>query len=66
MVGPIIGAVVVNILTEILRFAVEYRMVIWAILIILMMWFKPQGLVSIGSSIAAKVQKLRNKPKRSH
>ena len=61
MVGPIIGAVVVNLTTEFLRFASFYRMLIYSALIIVMMWFKPHGLVSIGSDIVAWVSKLRKK-----
>ena len=44
LIGPIIGAVVVNLLTELLRAALEYRMLIYSALIILTMWLQPQGL----------------------
>lgn len=55
-IGPIIGAVVVNLLTEILRFAVQYRFVIYAVLIIIMMWFRPEGLISIIYSIIDRIK----------
>ena len=57
LIGPIIGAVVVNLLTEILRFAVQFRFVIYAILIIVMMWFRPDGLISIITSIINRINK---------
>ena len=45
LIGPIIGAAIINTITEAFRFVAEYRMVIYAILIIAMMWIKPQGLM---------------------
>lgn len=57
LIGPIIGAVFVSVLTEILRFAIQYRFVVYAILIIIMMWYKPNGLISIINSIFDKFKK---------
>lgn len=45
LAGPIAGAVVVNLVSEAFRFAAEYRQVLYAIIIIVMMWFRPQGLI---------------------
>ncbi|MEG0272840.1 MAG: branched-chain amino acid ABC transporter permease [Hydrogenoanaerobacterium sp.] len=65
LVGPIIGTVIVNILTELFRFAEQYRMVFYAILIILMMWCRPQGLVGASNSILAGNRQRSWKIKRS-
>jgi branched-chain amino acid transport system permease protein len=51
LVGPLVGSVVVNLLTEVFRFAQEFRMVLYALLIILMMWIRPQGLAGASKSI---------------
>lgn len=53
LVGPIVGAVMVNTITEVFRFASEYRLVIYAVLIIAMMWFRPQGLAGASNSVLA-------------
>jgi len=63
LVGPVAGSIVVNLLTELLRPVSEYRLVAYAILIIAMMWLRPQGLFGASKSILAgrkidkKVQK---------
>jgi branched-chain amino acid transport system permease protein len=45
LLGPIIGALVINGITEVFRSALQYRMLFYSALIILMMWLRPQGLV---------------------
>lgn len=45
LLGPIVGALAVNLLTELFRSALQYRMLIYSGLIIVMMWLRPQGLV---------------------
>lgn len=47
MVGVIIAAVVLTILPELLREVAEYRMIIYALLLIIMMLLRPQGLFGI-------------------
>lgn len=61
LIGPIVGATLVNFLTEALRPIAEYRLVAYAVLIILMMWLRPQGLVGASNSILAggKIRKAR-------
>ena len=44
LVGPIIGAIVIKLITELFRSALQYRMLIYSALIIVMMWVRPQGL----------------------
>lgn len=51
LAGPIVGAVVINIITEAFRFLSEYRMVIYALLIIAMMWLRPQGIAGSSDSV---------------
>lgn len=53
LLGPIVGAALVNVLTEFLREFGEWRMVAYALLIILMMWVRPQGLAGAKDSILA-------------
>lgn len=53
LVGPIVGSVIVNYLTEALRPIGQWRMVAYALLIILMMWWRPQGLAGSSKSIVA-------------
>ncbi|HIR84042.1 MAG TPA: branched-chain amino acid ABC transporter permease [Candidatus Galloscillospira excrementavium] len=45
LLGPIVGSVVANLITELFRSALQYRMLLYSALIILMMWLRPQGLV---------------------
>ena len=53
LVGPLVGSVVVNGLTEVLRPIGVWRFVMYAALIIVMMWFRPQGLMGASNSILA-------------
>lgn len=63
LVGPIVGSTVVTILTESLRFLGYWRYVIYAVIIIVMMWVRPQGLVGASNSVLAGGQ-LRRKASR--
>ena len=53
---------IVTILTEALRFLENWRYVIYAFIIILMMWVRPQGLMGASDSILAggEIQKKDN------
>ena len=53
LVGPVVGSVVVNLLTEGLRSIGQWRMVAYGLLIIVMMWWRPQGLAGASDSILA-------------
>ena len=53
LIGPVVGSVIVNLLTEVLRPVSQYRLVVYSVLIILMMWLRPQGLVGASNSILA-------------
>lgn len=51
LLGPILGATIVTYLTEALRFLNEWRFVIYAVIIIAMMWVRPQGIAGASDSI---------------
>ncbi len=53
LVGPILGSIVTNSITEVFRFASQYRLVLYAILIILTMWIRPQGIAGASDSVVA-------------
>ena len=57
LVGPLLGAALVNTITEVFRFASDYRMVLYAVLIIIMMWFRPQGIFGVKNSVLAGKKK---------
>jgi branched-chain amino acid transport system permease protein len=63
LVGPVVGAVIVNFLTEWLRPIGAWRMVAYAALIILIMWLRPQGLVGASDSILAERGFRKKRPK---
>lgn len=54
LAGPAVGAIILTFLTEALREFGQWRMVVYAILIIGMMWVRPQGLVGAKDSILAQ------------
>jgi len=53
LIGPIVGSLIVNFLTETLRPIGSWRLVAYALLIIVMMWVRPQGLAGASDSIVA-------------
>ncbi|MDO4261442.1 MAG: branched-chain amino acid ABC transporter permease [Eubacteriales bacterium] len=53
MTGPMLGSLVINLVTEAFRFASDFRLVAYAVLIIVMMWVRPQGLAGASNSILA-------------
>ncbi|MBP1759293.1 MAG: ABC-type branched-chain amino acid transport system, permease component [Firmicutes bacterium] len=46
IIGPIVGALLLTMLPELLRSASEYRLMIYGALMVAMMAFRPQGLIS--------------------
>lgn len=46
LLGPIAGVLSINLLSEAFRVVEEYRLAIYSIAIIAMMWARPQGLIS--------------------
>lgn len=59
LIGPIVGAFVINAFTEGFRFASDWRMVMYAMLIIIMMWVRPQGLFGAKDSVIAGQSAIR-------
>jgi len=51
LIGPIVGSAIITTITEALRFAADYRMVVYAVMIIAMMWIRPQGLIGVSDSM---------------
>ena len=51
LVGPIIGAGVVTFILEMMRFAPEWRFIIWSILLICILLYEPRGLAGIYARI---------------
>ncbi|MDF2634015.1 MAG: ABC-type transporter, integral rane subunit [Pelosinus sp.] len=44
--GPLLGSLILTLLPEVLRFATEYREMIYGGILVIMMAFRPQGLIS--------------------
>lgn len=53
LTGPVVGSVIVNVLNEVLRPVSQFRLVAYGALIIIMMWWRPQGLVGASNSVLA-------------
>ena len=51
LIGPMFGALIITLITELFRFAAEWRMVFYAALIIIMMWVRPQGIIGATNSV---------------
>jgi branched-chain amino acid transport system permease protein len=47
LIGPIIGAGIVTLILELMRFAPEFRFIIWSIALIAVLLFEPNGLMGI-------------------
>jgi len=47
LIGPIIGAFIVTFILEIMRFAPEYRYIIWSLALIIILLIEPAGLMGI-------------------
>ena len=56
--GPVLGAVVLTILPEYLRFIQDYRMLTYGLLLVLVMMFQPQGLFGNKSFLAEGLKRL--------
>jgi len=49
IVGPVVGAVILVVLPEMLRFLVEWRMLVVGALMVIMMIYRPQGIMGGGA-----------------
>lgn len=52
--GPLVGATILSVAMETLRSAAEYRMVVYAVIVLLMMWLRPQGIVGASNTVMAQ------------
>ena len=59
--GPIFGALLLTILPEVLRFADNYRELVYAVLLIVMIRFMPEGLLGDESPVWKLIVKLFRK-----
>lgn len=66
LAGPMIGAAIVTILTEALRFLDQWRYVLYAVIIIAMMWFRPQGLAGASDNVLTGGRRKRKKTAGRH
>lgn len=54
--GPMLGAAVVILLPELLRFTEGYYLIIYAVMVIVLMVYSPNGLIGLGQRIAEKLK----------
>ena len=47
IIGPIVGAVILMVFPELFRFLEEYRMVLYGLILICVMMFKPEGIAGV-------------------
>ena len=70
MLGSVISAVVLTALPEMLRSFSDYRMVVYSLALVLMMLFRPKGLMgtydfSMGNSIEKIINRIRGGKKKA-
>lgn len=58
--GPIVGAVLLTLLPELLRGLADLRMVLFGVLLMLVIWLRPQGLLGSGTILAARARPQRS------
>lgn len=63
LIGPFVGVIIATTISEFFRFASEYRIVVYGVLIIVMMWCKPQGIAGDSESIFATNRIFKRKKK---
>jgi len=47
LIGPIIGAGIVTLILELMRFAPEFRFIIWSVALIAVLIIEPRGLMGL-------------------
>lgn len=66
MIGSVLSAIVLTILPEILRALSDYRMVVYSLALVLMMFFRPQGLMGdYDFSLKKILEKILNRKNKS-
>jgi branched-chain amino acid transport system permease protein len=56
--GPVLGAILLTILPEYLRFIQDYRMLTYGLLLVLVMMYQPQGIFGNKSFLAERLKRL--------
>jgi branched-chain amino acid transport system permease protein len=59
--GPILGSTMIILLPEIVRPLLQYRMIMYTILLVILLRFQPQGIIGKGSFLARKFNQLFQK-----
>lgn len=54
--GPVIGAVVVTVINEVLQVTGEYRMIIYGAFVVVVLLFMPKGIMSFINGLIAKIK----------
>jgi branched-chain amino acid transport system permease protein len=62
--GPVVGAIILGVLPEVSRPIMEYRTLVYGVLLLGMMRFQPGGLLGSGSIITAAFRRFVYKPSR--
>ncbi|MBS3812149.1 MAG: branched-chain amino acid ABC transporter permease [Halanaerobiales bacterium] len=57
--GPIVGAIILGLIPEVFRFISDYRLLVYALILILMIRFQPSGLLGDDSFVWQKLTNLR-------
>jgi branched-chain amino acid transport system permease protein len=58
--GPIIGAIILGLIPEVFRFISDYRLLVYATLLIVMIRFHPSGLLGDDSFVWKQFLKLKS------
>ena len=59
--GPILGAITITMMLEMLRFLLDYKMIIYAVILFVVIFFLPKGLVGLLEKIGNLAKKLFSK-----
>jgi branched-chain amino acid transport system permease protein len=54
--GPMLGAAIVILLPEVLRFTEGYYLILYALAVIVLMVWSPGGLIGLGEKIVARLR----------
>lgn len=63
VVGPVLGAVILTILPELLRSFVEYRMLVYGLIVVIMMQIRPHGILGGMNNRISYLESLMNAKK---
>ena len=55
--GPLLGATIISVAMETLRFMQRYRMIVYALVVLIMMWVRPQGIIGAKNTVMSEEKK---------